>query len=119
VRYVAEDEHERVGRMDGRDARRRGGIRLWASVKQKSDVQRERAGPVLQNNKALLAIRVYRVSKTRGIRRYDAKRAFVSRRFRRESSLFSLINPLDEMFLWMKYWTPRVRVYICEKRRIG
>jgi len=45
----------------------------------------------------------------------------MKRCFRRESALFCLINPfaLDEMLLWVKYWTPRAHMCIHVRKDEG
>lgn len=62
---VAEVQHQRVGRMDGRDTRRRGGIRLRASPERVAGIHRQGARAGAKDDLALLAIRIFRVGISR------------------------------------------------------
>ena len=59
---VSEDEHQRVGRVDGRDARRRGRVRVWPSFERVLVVHREGTGTVPQDDAVLLQVRLLGVS---------------------------------------------------------
>lgn len=60
--YVAEDEHQSMGRVDGRIARWRGWVRVRPSPEQVSQVQRQGTRSVLENDTLLLPIRLFGVS---------------------------------------------------------
>lgn len=61
-RNVAEDEHQSMGRVDGRIARWRGWVRVRPSPEQVSQVQRQGTRSVLENDTLLLSIRLFGVS---------------------------------------------------------
>lgn len=60
--YVAEDEHQSMGRVDGRIARWWGWVRVRPSPEQVSQVQRQGTRSVLENDTLLLPIRLFGVS---------------------------------------------------------